>query len=91
MPGRRQDQEQRLRGWPSVEFWENSREAGTGSGGPGGTSPTVRVGAKPAGLSAVNAGDQTLEGQGDGQEVPAIGHAGNQGPESLQAVLAGFP
>lgn len=36
-----------------MELWENSREAGTGSGGPGGTSPMVRVGAKPAGLFAV--------------------------------------
>lgn len=35
-------------------------------------------------------GEQTLEGQGEGQEVPATGHAGNQGPESLHAVLAGF-
>lgn len=53
MPGRRQDQVQRLRGWPSVELRESSREAGTGSGGPGETSPMVRVGAKPAGLFAV--------------------------------------
>lgn len=66
-----------------MALWENSTEAGAGSGGrreePEGVSQW-----KASKAVCRNTGEQTLEGRGDGQEVPAIGYAGNQGPENLR-------
>ena len=66
-----------------MALWENSTEVGAGSGGRG-EEPNGASRCKASRVVCPNTGEQTLEGQGDGQEVPAIGYAGNQGPENLR-------